>query len=841
MRTRSKAFTGVSALALMVAGWQGGARAAAAPAGTDVENTIIVTGTRDVGVKAQDSAAPIQVVGTEALESTGATNALDALKDILPSFSANGWSPDQSELIRAARLRGMNPGETLILINGKRRHNSGSVTPGGTDQSPDSGSNPADLDMIPVSMIDHVEVLLDGAAAQYGSDAVAGVINIILKNSSSGTTATAGAGVSTRGDGAQGTAGVNQGIALGNDGFLDLAADYRHQDYSNRSSLNCRTFTPRCSGSAADLTTFFNHYSINPVTGHEIPSTRNRLEGSPLSNLENLGFNLEKGIADNVSVYAFGTFGRRTASAYENTREDARAPYAWPDGFSPRQLLNEVDYQITAGIKGEVMHWDWDVSGGYARDSNHFSVRDTYNTGLSNPPYSPTHPGLGLEQSNTGGALYSFYSTQATVNADIRRSFDNTLFAGPLNVAAGAEFRQEGYQLTAGDPDTYLAGGTQSEAGAAPQDESNHTRNVEAFYVDLSTKILPKWTVDLAGRFENNDQTGVGSTENGKLTTRYDFTPQFGVRGTISDGFHAPTMPQTYFSLATITPGFSAVQGATSSPGALLLGATPLKPETSKDVSLGIVAEPIDRLHVTLDAYQIYLADQIIDSPILLGNPNLTGPVYQAMVLNGHAPNKGDFYGFSYFHNSIGTRTRGLDINADYKSDFGKLGTVRWNLAANFNAIKIVRENPLTAKQIQGLADQGLPLSFVTPQIRTDVTKSSPANKITLAPTWHMNDFEVTLRETRYGHADETNGTTSAVTPYSNIYIKSAYITDVDIGYYVTDGIKLTLGGNNVFDKMPSRPPLLLQPSGRESANLPYYTPWGIMGAYFYSRVSVTF
>ena len=827
----------VSAMALIVAGIPEVGLAAAAPVGPDAADTVIVTGTRDVGVKATESAAPIQVVGAEALEQTGATSAFDALKDILPSFSANGWSADQSELIRAARLRGMNPGETLILVNGKRRHQSGSVTPGGSDESPDSGSNPADLDMIPVSMIDHVEVLLDGAAAQYGSDAVAGVINIILKSAASGSHASAGGAISSRGDGAQGTASGSQGIALGSDGYLDLGVDYRHNDFSNRNSANCRTYLNGCGGTTAGEVNRFG------VTNGPV---RNRLEGQPLSDLTNIGFNLEKGLNGTTDVYAFGTFGRRSAQAFENNREDSRAPFYWPDGFFPRQLLNEVDYQITAGLRGKLAGWDWDVSGSDASDSNHFSVRNTYNTGHSNPPTYAAHPGLGLDTTTTGGALYSFYSKQAMADLDIRRSFDNNIFASPLNVAAGAEYRHESYQLTSGSPYTYEDGGTQSESGATPQDASNHSRNVEAVYVDLSTKVLPKWLVDAAGRFEDYSQSGVGSTETGKLTTRYDVTPELAVRGTVSTGFHAPSLAQSYFSLSPVTPGAYIVQGPPTSAGAVLMGAQPLKPETSKDTSIGIVIEPMDRMHVTVDAYQIWLDKAIIGTSLIGGPVGL-----QAMALNGHAVPASQvsqaFYGFNFFQNAVNTRTRGLDINADYKTDFQQYGSVKWTAAANFNSATIVGQAPLNPKTLaaeKAAAAVGQwvgAYTLVNPQIVTDVTKASPANKVTVAADWAWHRFDVTVRETRYGHADETNGTTTAVTPYSNIYIKSAYITDLDISYMATDSVKLNIGGNNVFDKLPGRPPTLLQQNSRESNNYPYYTPWGIMGAYFYSKVSVSF
>ena len=794
MKTRSLGLMGVSTLALMIAGLPQVvyAAAAAAPTTDDGGETIIVTGTRDVGVKAIDSPTPISVIGADTLEATGANNVFDAMKDIMPSFSAAGQNFDSSEFIRAARLRGMNPGEVLVLVNGKRRHPTATVN---ADQSPDVTSNPTDLDMIPASLIDHIEVLEAGAAAQYGSDAVAGVINIILKTDSSTSDLYAGAGITTRGDGAQGNGGFNQGIAIGKDGYLNVSVDYRHTDFSNRNGINNRTIdTPY--------------------------PARNRIDGQPLSDLTTGGFNFDKPINSDIELYAFGTAGWRGAQAYENNRPSTKAPTYWPEGFFPRETLNEVDGAITGGAKGHLMGWDWDLSATYGQDYDHDGVINTVNTGMI---------GAGLI-SPTGGTLQTYETTQTTVNFDVRRPFEVGL-AGPLNVAAGLEFRHETYSIGAGDPGTYLYGGTQSESGATPTTAVDASRNVEAVYVDLSVKPVSKLTVDLAGRFENYSQEGVGSTEDGKLTTRYDFIPEFALRGTISDGFHAPTLAQSFFAVTNVTPNSLSLQAAPSSPGAALLGAVPLKPETSKDISFGLVAEPLPKLHFTADAYQIFLDHRIINSAAVGGPLAL-----EAATLNGNSFTGADASAYvAFFNNGVDTKTRGLDLTSDYKSDFGNFGTVKWSAGANFNTVAITNVYAVPA----AMKAQGIN-SYINQSVATDLTKGNPINKITAAANWKWRDFDVTLRETRYGHTDENVGSTSAITPNANIYIKSAYITDVDIGYMITDALKLDIGGNNVFDHMSSELPYALR-GGRGSNLYAAYTPWGIEGAYFYSRVSLVF
>ena len=790
MKTRS--LMGVSTLALIISGLpQVVFAAAAAPAVDDGGDTIIVTGTRDVGVKAIESPTPISVVGADALASTGANNAFDALKDILPSFSAAAQNFDSGEFIKAARLRGMNPGEVLVLVNGKRRHTSATVQ---ADQSPDVTSNPTDLDMIPTSMIDHIEILEAGAAAQYGSDAVAGVINIILKSGAEGTSVTAGGGITTRGDGAQGDGSFSRGFALANGGYFDIGVDYVHTDFSNRNGINNRTIdTPY--------------------------PARNRIDGQPLSDRTVGGFNLDQPVGD-LDLYAFGTAGWRGAQAYENNRPSTKAPAYWPEGFYPRETLNEVDGAITGGIKGKVLGWDWDFSATYGQDYDHDGVINTVNTGMI---------GAGLI-SPTGGTLQTYENSQTTVNLDIRKPIEIGL-AGPLNVAAGLEFRHETFDIGAGDPGTYLYGGTQSESGATPSTVVNASRNVEAVYVDLSLKPVSKLTVDLAGRFENYDQEGVGSTETGKLTARYDLVPELAVRGTVSDGFHAPTLAQSFFAVTNVTPNSLSLQAAPSSPGAQLLGAPPLRPETSKDISFGIVAEPLPKLHFTADAYQVFLDHRIINSAAVSGPLAL-----EAATLNGNSFTGADAQAYvAFFNNGVDTRTRGLDLTSDYKSDFGNLGTVKWSAGANFNTVAITNQYAVTsAMKAQGIT------SYVNQGVATDLTKGNPENKITAAANWKWRDFDVTLRETRYGHTDQNVGTSSAITPNANIFIKSAYITDVDIGYMITDELRLNVGGNNVFDHMSSELPYALR-GGRGSNLYASYTPWGIEGAYFYSRLSLTF
>jgi len=809
MKTRSLGMMGVSTLALMISGLPQTvlAASAAGPAVGDAGDTIIVTGTRDVGIKAQESPAPIAVVTADTLAATGQNNVFDALKNVLPSLTAAAENFDTSEIVRSARLRGMSPNEVLILVNGKRRHTTANIN---ADQGPDVASNPADLDMIPTSLIDHIEVLMDGAAAQYGSDAVAGVVNIILKNASHGTNASVSGGITTRGDGAQGAGNASQGIALGSDGYLDIGVDYRHNDYLSRGGTDCRTNPAFNSNPNCGSYKQYNHGLV-----------KNPIDGLPLSDLVVGGFNAEKPINDDISVYGFGTAAWRGADAYENDRLGNAVPLIYPGGFFPQETIHEVDGSITGGVKGSHLFgdWDWDVSATYGRDSVDVGVKETANGGMLKAlGYSPLEVYAGNQAND-----------QLVANADFRRPIDVGIFAAPVNVAFGGEFRHETYTISAGDAASYIDGGTQSYSGFTPEDASHQERNVKAGYLDLSTKLLPKWTVDLAGRFESYDSAGVGNTFNKKLTTRYDIIPELAIRGTINDGFHAPTLAQTSFSSTNIGPLPNGgqnyyIQLPLTSPGAAVFGAPPLKPEKSKEASLGLVAEPLPKWHVTADAYQIFLDGRIMNTA------HLSGPLAVAAAgANGNVTPPGSQSYVSFFANGVNQRTRGLDVTTDYKTDFKQYGFVTWSIAANWNSVTITGYNNSPA----------LAGAF-SPNVITDLTKASPANKVTASANWVIDDFDITLRETRWGHVDMTNSSSSVV-PYYNAFIKSAYITDLDIGYNINDHVKWSIGGNNIFDKMPSHLPEAGNAPGRLSNIYPIYAPWGLQGSYYYTRVAVSF
>jgi iron complex outermembrane receptor protein len=563
----------------------GAADASLAGGGLD---EVVVTGTRETNVKARDSVAPIDVISATELTKTGATDLRDALERTLPSLNHQSFSGDLGNLTDSIQLRGLSPDDVLILVNGKRRHTTASIY--ADSDGPLQGSAPVDIDLIPISAVDHIEVLRDGAAAQYGSDAIAGVVNIILKSSDHGGDATVTTGQYYGGDGFTGEAGVGRGLRLGEDGFLHLSADYLHHDHSVRSGPDSRTGV-----------------------------VDNDIFGDPLINRISLAYNAGKAFAnDAAEVYSFATYAHRDAESYENYRLPTVIPSIYPNGFSPQETIAEDDFSVTAGVKGnDLLGWHWDLASTYGGDDDHFGLKDSGNPSLL----------AATGSTPTSFDIASFKTGQWTNNLDLVRPFDIGA-AGPLSVALGAEWRRDTYAVGAGDKDSYIDGGAQSFQGLAPINAGSYSRSNYAGYIDLATNPVEHWQVDLAGRYEH--YTDFGRTTSGKLSTRYDFSPRLALRATVSNGFRAPSLAQEYFSDLNVSPTGASGQLAAHSPAAALLGATQLEPEKSSNFSVGFVAEPIEGLHAALDAYLITIKNRIVDGGTYAGTQAIN-----ALAANG--------------------------------------------------------------------------------------------------------------------------------------------------------------------------------------------------------------
>ena len=802
-----------------------------------IPDDIIVTGTRATGITAAESAAPIKVLDADIMSHVGQPNLNQVLAQLVPSFTAQAFGGDTANLTLSARLRGLSPNHTLVLINGKRRHGTANLAVLG---GPYQGAATADLDLISPSSIKRIEVLEDGAAAQYGSDAIAGVINIILKDDDAGGDgyATAGENYQTGGRTYAGT--LHLGTKIGEDGFFNITAFHRYHDFTQVGGIDRRVTDIN-----GNLLTGTTSPSLTPLQQRlyaNIPNFPyvNRINGDAQSRLTNLQYNTVYDFGD-AEVYSFGTYSKRIASAYENLRVPTRVSrtvdgvttYFDPEGdnpvngFSPREKIREDDMAFTGGVRGLVSGFHYDLSTTFGQDKNLIYTVDSANASL---------------YADTGFTPTSFYngffkSTEFTANADFTREIEAGM-AAPLNLAFGGEYRKNVYEIGSGDPGSIYKEGGQSYPGFRPSDAGVNGRNSQAAYVDVAMMPVAGLKLDIAGRYEH--YSDFGSKFIYKGTTRYDFSDAFALRGTFSTGFRAPTLAESFYSATNVSPTSAFVQLPANSAAAKLLGFANLKPEKSTNYSIGTVIRPAARLTITLDAYQVKIRDRILGTGSIYGSggANNFPIVTEAIRANGNVLDPTvNQTGINIFTNGADTRTRGVDLVVSYVTDFADYGKVNWTLSGNYNETKALNLNaaPTTLGNI--------PLFDLEAQSYLET--ASPKTKVIGSIFYALDKFGATLRGTLYGK------TTAYLSPDGGSYYKqtigTAFIGDVELNYDLTRDLKLSVGANNVFNKRP--PNVGLVPGSTNSTvndgnvlDAPLtFSPYGINGGYYYARFNITF
>jgi iron complex outermembrane receptor protein len=779
---------------------------------------VIVTGTRLTGLKAADSAAPVQIVDADALARTGQPDLIQSLAQNVPSFNFSTMSGDTANLLSYIRLRGVSPNDTLVLVDGKRRHGTADLV---VDGGPFQGGAGADLSLIPVSAIDHVEVLTDGAAAQYGTDAIAGVINIILKHRDQGGTLTVTGGQYFDHQGQTADVAANVGLAPVESSYLNLTAEAKYHGHSDHIGPDPLVYNHDG----------YDNLSLYPNVVN-VPGYPNIQGGSgdPLYRMVLLSFNCGYNFADGLKFYSFGTFGYRNSAAYQNYRLPNKIPAVWPLGFNPIEELAEYDFALTTGIKGSVFGgWNFDLSSTYGSDNDTINVDHSANVSLfQDTGFTPTFFNAG-----------AFVAGQWTTTLDISRDFDVGM-ASPLNVAFGAEGRHDTYQIKAGDAASRYAEGSQSYSGFTLTDARYSARTNQAAYVDLALSPVERLQLDVAGRFEH--YSDFGDAKIGKLTARYDFSHQFALRGTISNGFRAPTLAEEHYSATNISPTAGFVQLAPNSPGAKLLGIDGLKPETSTNYSVGFVAHPASNLTTTLDAYQIDIDKRIVGSGNIFGSGNPGGPnspaAIAAIQANGNVLDPTVTQtGVNIFNNGADTRTRGVDMVATRSDEYGSWGKVDWSLSGAYDSTTITRVlNP---------PSQILPQTLLNETALSFLTTASPKYRLIAAALWEAGKWTVDLRELIYGQSSERiQGDDGA---FYTVKVNTAPITNLDVSYRPVNAVKLSVGANNLLNRFPNQvnPNLirtyLLANDGAGAYTYPNFSPYGLNGGYYYARVALQF
>ena len=783
---------------------------------------VIVTGTRQTGIKAVDSAAPVQVVDSASLRRVGEPDLISSLSQNVPSLTEQALGGDAANLPLAARLRGLSPHDTLVLIDGKRRHGTANLAVLG---GPYQGGAAPDLNFIPVDSIDHVEVLTDGAAAQYGTDAIAGVVNIITKHNTTGGDINVNGGTYYDNGGDTGDISANIGFAPMDHAWFNATVESRFHGHSNEGNIDPRVY---------------NHDGINNVGpgGPYVNALNfpgypnvNLISGDAMYHLNIAEYDAGYKFDNGFEVYSFGTYGHKNGQAFENYRTPDKAPSLYPDGYNPKEELLEDDFAFTLGTRGQLFGFNVDLSSTYGKDLDQFHTEGTANNQFA---------ALGLTQTDFYDG--SFIATEFTQNLDISRDFDVHM-ASPLTVAAGVEERHNSYELKAGEPNSYLGSGAASFPGLPAVNAGLHERDNTGVYGDLALSPITKLKLDLAGRFEH--YTDFGDAKVYKATGRYDFTPQYALRGTISTGFRAPTLAEEFYSNVNVGPTSAFGQLAPNSGGAQALGSNGLKPESSHNYSVGLVAHPLPKVTATLDVYRILIHNRIVASGNIYGTGNPDGATGNSAAVEAALVNfigagaiaDDTMTGINLFANGLNTRTDGLEFVVSYAETYGAFGHVDWSLSGSLNETDITK--------VQASPASIAPQTLYDANALSIIQSASPKVRIIGAALWTYHQLTVNLRETFYGDSSERTFGDDGVLYTSKI--DPTAITDLELAYHLPHNVRVAIGANNLFNQFPDKLNAGLVASYRMAndnaavAKYPDFSPFGINGGYYYGRVTYSF
>ncbi|APP82846.1 TonB-dependent receptor plug domain-containing protein [Xanthomonas hortorum pv. vitians] len=810
-------------------------------------DTVLVTGSRSSTRTVKNSSTPIDVVSAQELVATGQGNLLDALQRTLPSLSqVGGYQSDQESLVRGYQLRNLSPGYTLVLINGKRRNTSAYVS--GANGGGFPGHAWADLALIPIAAIDRVEVLRDGASAIYGSDAIAGVVNILLKTQASGGSASLESGSSSDGDGSRTSVRGNLGLPWGDDGFVNLSAERTRQHSAIRPLTHQPDYLSYPAIGADGRLVALGSYNSLPAGATRNPAEAsrdaqaNRIYSSADYALTSAAVNAGRGLGDALQVYVTGTASDRTASAAQNFRQpatifgvyDAAGVLAvWPDGFSPSIQSKEQQYNGTAGFKGALAGWDYDASVTYNRDTIRTYTRDSANFSLAYP-----------------GAPTDFYDgkvdyLQQLANLDLRRAIALPALASPVELSAGLEYQHEDYRRAPGQWESYTGFGAAAFIGFAPADAVDATRNSKAAYLGASANLTERWFVDAAVRYE--DHSDFGDVTTGRLSTRLDVNDSIGVRATVSNGFHAPGLAARYYQVTGNCPCGTTLVAQVDSPVARALGASDLHPEKARNYSVGVTFDPVQNVHAAVDVYQIDIRDQLGQSSQIgynaldpanvvdYGNSPLSA-AQQATIDGllgsaGIAIPSGEAYYVSYFTNIGDTRTRGVEftLEATQDTDWGRL---RYTYAANAGRTEIT--------QVRGVpgALQGLPnIGLLTETSEYALRYRSPTYTQVAGVSWSQGRWSANLNLNYLGPLKRlTNGQKYQLSP--------VLVSNLSGSYTIGNGWSVDAGVDNLGDKRTRKiPEAARNASQRASTTFTYEygDVLGTVGTYWFGRINYRF
>ncbi len=718
---------------------------------------VVVVGSRSLRRSATETAVPVDVIDMKAvMKQTGKLEVNRLLEFAAPSFNANKQTgSDGADHIDPATLRGLGPDQTLVLINGKRRHQSSLINLFGTRGRGNTGT---DLNAIPVASIERVEVLRDGASAQYGSDAIAGVVNIVLKNKVNEFNGFLNTGAydaqyrtdNRSFDGETIQFAGNYGVGIGERGFINFSMNFLNNQKTQR--------VPAPDPNTPDIW----RRQFGDASGRDFGTFVNA--SIPLGN--------------GAEWYAFGGFSNRFTDAFAWSRfagDKNNVDAIYPNGFDPRIQSNIDDKSVSTGLKTKWKGWDVDFNNTFGTNRMHYFVDGTINAslGIKSPTFF-----------DAGGFQFS----QNTTGMSFTRAYDGV--ASGLNVAFGTEYRIDRYLIFAGDEGSYknysdpnnpIPGGSQGFPGFQPRNEVNVSRSNLAAYTDVELDLTKQYLVTAAIRYEN--YSDFGGTLNGKLAMRYKFSDAFNLRGSVSTGFRAPSLQQIYFN--TIFTNFENGQPTevllsnNFSTVTRTLGIERLKQERSTNESLGFTWRPLNNLSLTVDAYQINIKDRVVLTGNFKDDDNQIGTDLKELGVSRA----------QFFTNAIDTRNRGVDIILTHDAVLGE-GRLVTSFAANFNKLSIL--DIKTNQKLAGKED-----IYFSPREQAFVRASAPPSKMNLNFDYSQNKFNANLRLVRFGEVMLLGFGDNVYTP--------KITTDLSFGYKLNKNLNLNFGADNLFNVYPDR------------------------------------
>lgn len=777
---------------------------------------IQIVGSRNVGRTKLNAAVPVDVIDLKSLqESAPQVSVTQLLQYVSPSFhSSVSGGGDAASATSTVQLKGLGVDQVLVLINGKRRHKSSNISWGGLG----NGATGYDLNSIPTGAIERIEILRDGAAAQYGSDAIAGVINIVLKKTTEALTFNTTGSTRRRGDGTTTRSNANYGVKLGNKGgYFNITGEFATQAVSLPvGNDDAGLYIGPAYGGGANTRGFDQIYTKEIddaiIKGRGIDRHFFDQRGSTNKAIDGLlFFNAAVPLREGVELYSFGGISHRNSQFTAVYRlpgwTERNNTFIYPDGFLPAMDNIITDKSIAIGLKGKVKDWNIDVSNVYGKNAFGNVITNTLNASL----------GLKSPRKFDAG---SYNASQNTASLDFSRYFDNALKG--LNVAFGGQYRVETYQIQAGEEGSYIKGdlrtiygvdyttggipyqvnlgstplnglspGSQIHAGFRPSNEVDVNRSIAAGYLDLELNVTKKWLLSGALRVEN--YSDFGSVTTYKAATRYGFANWLAVRGSFNTGFRAPDLAQFYYTETSTTfqngVAIDQVTANNVNPATRALGIPSLRPEKSTGYTAGITSQPLPNVEISVDAYQISVADRVGNTGRFSAtDPNLPADVRALFVQTGTVQAK-------FFYNSFSTRTRGVEFTGSYRFLLPDGANVSFLAGANFQQTKLTKVN--TPK---GLEAYRYIIFDESEQAR--VTSSIPAQKITLQGIYTYKKFNALLRTVYFGKVTGVSQLNANFPKPDYFYqtFSPIWITDISVGYRINNQLQATIGANNLFN-----------------------------------------